>query len=575
MRLHEPDSGSMTKKSIADRFLGTLARAHARGVLGRTLRQAEDSIAVQNRVLLEKIRRNQDSDFGRDFGFAQIQSYEDFTERIPVTTYEGLAPYVERVMKGEVGAMFGNKQRVHMFAMTSGTTDEPKYVPVTGAFLAEYRRGWNAFGVKAILDHPNAFLKPILQVTSPMDEHLAPSGVPCGAISGLMAATQKRIVRRFYVTPACVGYIADADARYYTIARLGLARDVGFMVSANPATMLRVARMGDEHAERIVRDVRDGTLTPPGDVPAAIREQLLPRLKPDSKRAAFLAQVISRTGRLLPKDVWNLGFISNWTGGTLGLYLQDFPEYFGDTPIRDPGLLASEGRMSIPLEDGSSAGIIDSASHFFEFLPAEAATDRIPLRSHEVEVGQQYSILLTTSAGFYRYDIGDRVRVVDFHGQAPVIEFLHKGQHVSSLTGEKLTEQHVVLAFGRACRGAGIAARRFVVAPQWATPPFYRLHVECDAIEANCNPSEFVTEMDRQLREGNIEYASKRDSGRLGKLELNLLPTHFLQQIEAEETEKRKGRYEQYKHRYLYNTPGQDSLFPIHPTKSKTVRATG
>ena len=332
-----------------DKVMAYAARAHARRVLNRLLNATQEATLLQERVLLQHIRRNAASAYGADHGFDFITNYADFARQVPISTYLDLDPYIQRVKKGELTAMFGQGQRVHMFALTSGTTDQPKYIPVTDRFLADYRRGWNAFGVKALIDHPSALLKPIVQVTSPMDESTTSAGIPCGAITGLMAATQKRIVRRYYATPPCVAYIKQADARYYTVARLAMAGQVGFMITANPATHLRIARLADQHAERIIRDIRQGTLSPPGDVPQTVQTELGPALQPDPQRAAQLHQIAQRTGRLLPKDVWDLGFIANWTGGTMGLYLQDFPEYFGSVPVRDIGLLASEGRMSIPI----------------------------------------------------------------------------------------------------------------------------------------------------------------------------------------------------------------------------------
>ena len=57
-----------------------------------------------------------------------------------------------------------------------------------------------------------------------------------------------------------------------------------------------------------------------------------------------LEGIVARTGRLLPKDVWpSLQFLGNWTGGTMGAYLRSYPEFFGDRPVRDIGLIASEG----------------------------------------------------------------------------------------------------------------------------------------------------------------------------------------------------------------------------------------
>jgi hypothetical protein len=363
----------------------------------------------------------------------------------------------------------------------------------------------------------------------------------------------------------CVAYIADAPSRYYTIMRLAMAGDVGFMITANPATQLRLARTADAHAEHIIRDIRDGALADDFDIPSHVRDRLAPRLKPDPTWADELQRITETTGRLLPKDAWNLGFVANWTAGTLGLYLQDFPEFFGQVPVRDIGLLASEGRMSIPIGDATPAGILEVTSNFYEFIPAEERGSDHPtvLRSHEVEAGREYFIFLTTSSGFYRYDVGDQIRVVDFCGQAPVIEFLHKGQHVSSLTGEKLTEQQAVRAFQQACQSLGLAADTFVLAPQWAQTPFYRLHLTRDAVPSLEAPDRLAAEMDRQLRATNIEYASKQDSDRLGPLQVNLLPDSFLTDQEARIAAQRRGRQEQYKHRYLHPRPGEDAEFPV------------
>ena len=53
----------------------------------------------------------------------------------------------------------------------------------------------------------------------------------------------------------------------------------------------------------------------------------------------------------------------------MGAYLRGYPEYFGDRPVRDVGLIASEGRMTIPIEDNTPAGILDIRHHYFEFIP--------------------------------------------------------------------------------------------------------------------------------------------------------------------------------------------------------------
>ena len=147
----------------------------------------------------------------------------------------------------------------------------------------------------------------------------------------------------------------------------------------------------------------------------------------------------------------------------MGAYLRGYPEFFGDAPVRDVGLIASEGRMTIPIEDGTPAGMLDIRHHYFEFIPEDQADRDEPetVEAADLVEGRNYFIVLTTAGGLYRYNIHDLVRCVGFHGTAPLIEFLNKGAHFSSLTGEKLSEHQVVAAVaGGPARGSGCGSGR-------------------------------------------------------------------------------------------------------------------
>lgn len=560
--------------TLTDRVMYVLARRHAEKVFARFMAATRRAATVQEAVLAAHVRRNAESEFGRDHHFDRIGSVADFRTRLPILRYQDFAPYIDRVRNGRIDALFGGRQRVRMFALTSGTTDQPKYIPVTDEFLQTYRRGWNAFGIKALLDHPAAFLRGIVQVTSRMDESRTPAGIPCGAITGLMAATQKRLVRKYYTTPPCVAQIDDPAAKYYTIMRLSVVRDVAFLITANPATQLKLARTADEHREQLIRDVHDGTLWSELPVPPAVRAELSPRLRADRDRARQLESLAARHGALLPKHYWNLAFIANWTGGTMGLYLQHFPAYFGDVPVRDIGLLASEGRISVPVEDHTPAGILDAESHFFEFVPKDRMDEANPPTRlcHELEIGQEYFVLLTTASGLYRYDIGDLVRVVGYEGQAPLIEFLSKGAHTCSLAGEKLTERHVVEAMNRAAASMGLPLCAFVLAPRWGDLPYYTLHLEAQGCTVE-RLSTLGRRLDEELGAVNIEYASRRRSLRLGPVRINVLPDGFLAARDHEQAEARRRGNEQYKHRYLYCRPGEDADLACGAPSPREARA--
>ena len=105
-------------------------------------------------------------------------------------------------------------------------------------------------------------MRPIVQMSGDWDEFRTESGIPCGAVTGLTATMQKRIIRWLYCVPGCVGRIKDPPAKYYAVLRLSLPRSVGMIIAANPSTLINLARAGDQEKESLIRDMRDGTLSP-------------------------------------------------------------------------------------------------------------------------------------------------------------------------------------------------------------------------------------------------------------------------------------------------------------------------
>ena len=137
--------------------------------------------------------------------------------------------------------------------------------------------------------------------------------------------------------------------------------------------------------------------------------------------------------------------------------------------------------MTIPLSDGTPAGVLDVTSHYFEFIPEEEMASPQPtvLTADELIEGRNYYILPTTAFGLYRYDIHDVVRVAGFHNKTPLIEFLSKGAYFSSVTGEKLSEYHVTQSMARALRELDLTLTSYSLAPCWEDElPYYGLFVE-------------------------------------------------------------------------------------------------
>ena len=498
------------------RLLWMPLRLEAARHIRRWVRAVERTPETQARLLRRILDQTAETDFGRRFGLTQIRTIDDLRRALPIAGYERISPFIERHKAGEEGALLPRGTRIHMFAMTSGTTGAPKYIPITDATMHDYREGWHIWGKHALDDHLDAFGAKILQISSRMDEQATPSGIPAGAMSGFTAHAQRRLVQRYYVLPPEASRAGDTAAKYYLACRLGLQDTRVMPITANPSTLLGLGRAMNERKEELLRDLFDGTLSPNLALDAATRRLIEARLSPKPDLARALEARARVSGHLYPKDAWELPLLGTWKGGTLSLYLRELPEYWGDAPVRDVGLIASEGRFSIPLQTPGSAGVLDVASTFFEFVPEDEIDSPQPtaILAHETEVGRRYFIILTTPAGLLRYNIGDVVQVVGRFGAAPVIEFLNKGQHVANLTGEKLTEFQVVSAVNAVVGELGLPVRNYALYPTWADVPYYTLLVEETAVPAARAP-DLASAVDRALRERNIEYETKRAGGRL------------------------------------------------------------
>jgi hypothetical protein len=471
---------------------------------------------AQEKKLLEVVARNKDTAYGKDRGFASIKSVEDYRKAVPMNTYETLTPYIDRVFAGEENVLTSDEPL--MFATTSGTTGRAKYIPVTPSYLHEYSHGVHVHLYRMFTDFGDVLEGKILVSSSSDEEGTSDGGLPFGAISGYLARKMPGAIKRFYALPYELSKVKEVESKYYLTLRYGAAEDVRLLVTPNPSSLLLLADKLNVWANELIHDIRHGGANPKY-VPEGSPKALTAGLRADPARADELQAILDRDGALTPTAVWpNLRLLSCWKGGTMPLYLRKLPAVFGDVPIRDLGYMASEGRGATPLVNSGAAGVLNVTSHFFEFVPEEQRDDPDQefLTADQLESNREYYIYFTTSAGLYRYDINDVVRVVDFYRNTPVIQFVRKGQGMTSITGEKLTESQVTGALLEAVESGGYDVQHFTAKVQWGEPPRYALYAELGDSMTTERSREFLRAFDRSLSEQNIEYEAKRESTRLG-----------------------------------------------------------
>jgi hypothetical protein len=253
--------------------------------------------------------------------------------------------------------------------------------------------------------------------------------------------------------------------------------------------------------ERLVRDLLADKVSVCRGLPPRITNLL----KRDTSQAGNLRAMLGR-GRIEPEMVWpRLELISCWTSAASAAVKSEIQRAFPGVAVQGKGLLATEGVVSIPIEryKGCVAAV---TSHFLEFLDLGSGACRL---LSELERGAEYSVVLTTGGGFWRYQLGDRVRVTGFAGRTPILEFIGKDDCVSDLCGEKLNAIFVaqVLEEFECCRSAAFA----MVAPCDRGIPGYILFLESGHCE-----TELASRLDEKMR-ANPHYAYCRRLGQLAE----------------------------------------------------------
>mgnify|MGYP002635667332 FL=1 len=106
-----------------------IAKKWAKRAVKETQKWANNPIEMQQKVLEELVHRAKNTEFGKDHDFDHINTYEDFSERVPISDYEGLRPYIDKVVSGESDILWPDKPLY--FSKTSGTTSGVKYIPIS------------------------------------------------------------------------------------------------------------------------------------------------------------------------------------------------------------------------------------------------------------------------------------------------------------------------------------------------------------------------------------------------------------------------------------------------------------
>ena len=326
--------------------------------------------------------------------------------------------------------------------------------------------------------------------------------------------------------PAEVFTIADSRIKYLLILRCALAhRDITYIGTANSTTLLALMRLYREYRPRLIDDLRRGTFFLEEETSPAVRSMIRSRLRPCPQRADELTALHAALENPRIADLWpSVQAVVTWTCASAGTAVTALrSELSPATRVLELGYIASEFRATITLGRRASAGLPTLDTHFFEFVERDRwdRGEREALTLDRIRKGVDYYFIVTTPSGLYRYFINDIVRVTGFLHRTPLLRFMQKGKGVTNLTGEKLYECQVLSAVRAAMAEIG-RALRFVMMLADEETGKYHLYVEPDAGPRPL-ASRLAQAVDAKLARLNIEYQSKRESERLGRIDAHWL----------------------------------------------------
>jgi len=417
---------------------------------------------LQRAVLEHLVETAKDTEYGRNHAFTAVKGYDDFISHVPVNTYEELKGDIDRMRQGETDILWPG--RVKWYAKSSGTTnDKSKFIPVSAEGLKKihYAGGWDTVAFY-FRNNPKSKLFDgkglILGGSHAPNYNMKDSLV--GDLSAILIENINPIANLARVPKKQTALLSDFEVKRERIAREAINKNVT-NISGVPSWMLSV-----------------------------------------------LTRIMEITGKKHLEEVWPNLEVFFHGGVAFTPYRKQYEEL-----ITSPGMHymetynASEGFFGIQDDptDKSMSLMIDYGV-FYEFIPMDGG-DPVPLWG--VEKGKNYAMVISTSCGLWRYEIGDTIQFTSTNPYKFIIS--GRTKHFINAFGEELIVDNAEQGLAYACEQTGAEVLEYT-----AAPVFMDANAKCRhqwLIEFSKHPQDlqqFSDLLDKRLQEINSDYEAKR-----------------------------------------------------------------
>lgn len=421
---------------------------------------------VQGEWFRKLIISARDTEWGRKYDYKSIRTPEQFRERVPLSEYNDLKPYINRLRKGEQNILWPSD--VKWFAKSSGTTsDKSKFIPVSEEALEEC----HFKGGKDLLS---------IYCNNNPDSQI---------FNGKALALGGSIIKDNEHSEAFHGDVSAI-----------IMENLPFWVELIRTPEISVALMNEWESkiERIAMITKNEDVTNISGVP--------------SWTLLLLKRIMEITGKKSIGEVWpNLELFIHG-----GVNFSPYREQFGK--IAPPGMKyletynASEGFFGI--QDLSTPGemlLMLDYGIYYEFMPLseyDVPTDKT-LSLDQVETDVNYALIISTNAGLWRYMIGDTIQFTSLDPYR--IRITGRTTSFINAFGEELIIDNAEKAIAMACEKASATITDYTAAPVYFDDHTNAAHEWLIEFETPPDNLDYFTEiLDNALKALNSDYEAKR-----------------------------------------------------------------
>ena len=439
-----------------------LAKQFAKSIYKKTKSWADNPVQTQQNVFKDIIRQAKKTKFGIDHHFDSINTFQDFSKKVPVRDYEALKPYIDRVVQGEENVLWKGKPLY--FAKTSGTTSGAKYIPLTKESMPFHIEAARNAILHYIHETGNADFvngKMIFLQGSPILEEK--NGIQLGRLSGIVAHFVPKYLQKNRMPTFETNCIEDWETKVDAIVEETFHEDMT-VISGIPSWVQMYFEKLQQKASK-----------PVGELFKNFNLFIYGGVNFEPYRAKF--------ENLIGRKVDSIEL---------------FPASEGFFAYQDS---QKEKGMLLLLNSGIFYEFIKSEEFFTD--PETSGPRRYTIG--EVELNVNYVLIISTNAGLWGYNIGDTVQFTSLKPYRVIVSGRIK--HFISAFGEHVIGKEVEQALKQAMENTSIQINEFTVAPQ-ITPTdglsYHEWFIEFENDPENVEA--FAEAIDNVMRSQNTYY---------------------------------------------------------------------